>query len=126
MITIKEEAIKEGKDLEENGILFNRYYAEHLLEKGKTVYYWDYPKRTYVGITKENVSKYPLYDKNRYIDDSYASDKMFTSEFVDAVYTKKHTEEKAYKSHLAKLIKKSACLIKDIGQNELVIKYFFR
>jgi hypothetical protein len=125
MISVKDEAIKEGIDLEKEGMNFNWYYAEKLLNEGKKVYYWDYPKRTYIEIHKDNLKKYPIYDKNRYIADDYSSEKVFKVAEYE-IYEKTHTEDVALKNHIKKLKAKNAKFIINIGQSEKTIKYFFR
>ena len=89
---LENEAIKEGKLREEDGLGFNKYYAKYKLNKGERIFFHSYEngKHEYKEVTIKNTNEFPVNDQNGYLSSDYmtieiVSDIVSNTRFAGAI-----------------------------------------
>lgn len=70
---LKSAALERGKECEEDGLGFNKYYAEYRLKEGARIFFHSYEngKHQYKEVTLQTIKDFPVNDKDGYMSSSY-------------------------------------------------------
>lgn len=72
-LNLKKAALEEGRSCEEDGLGFNKYYAEYRLNEGARIFYHTFEKgeHKYQEVTLKTIQSFPINDAMGYLSSSY-------------------------------------------------------